>query len=150
MLVRIKEAHVSDVSQIVDFLSAMQIELNEFDFDRQIFEQSITGSFEENVNWFLFVDENDQIFGTCHLQCVHSYWRLGRRYYLGAFYIIPSHRGCGYFKKINTQLKDWVIARGGVQIYCHIHKDNEKSIKTFESVGMDEVEYVLRVNHWGS
>ena len=100
------------------------------------------------MGWFLFVDENSQLFGTCHLQCVHSYWRLGRRYYLGAFYIAPSHRGRGYFKQINQQLKEWVVAHGGIQIYCHIHKDNEKSLKTFETVGMDVVEYVLCRNHW--
>ena len=146
----LKEAASTDVALIVRFLSEMQEELQEFKLDPQIATQSITESFKENVHWFLFVDENEQAFGTCYMQSLHGYWRLGKRYYLGGFYIAPSHRGKGRFRELNRQLKEWVTQHNGVQIFAFIHKDNEKSLQSFAAVDLNATEYLLCKNHWGN
>jgi RimJ/RimL family protein N-acetyltransferase len=126
----------------------MQNELKEVSIDPAICHAAITRSLDESVHWFLFVKDDGQAIGTCHLQSVHRYWGMERRYYLGSFYLTLESRGRGYFKDIYSQLKEWVSARGDNQIYCHIQKDNEKSIGAFEAVGMQEVDYILRVDHW--
>jgi RimJ/RimL family protein N-acetyltransferase len=145
----LKEANQNDVSDIVSLLIDMQTELKELSLDADIVTSSITQSLTEHVYWFLFLDENNDIFGTCYLQSVHNYWRAEKRYYLGGFYIQPSHRGKGRFREVNNLLKDWVTVNGGVQIYCHIHQENEKSLATFGSVDMNPTDYNLCVHHWG-
>ena len=144
----LKEAGKDDIETIVALLKAMSDELQEFELDTDVTRESVTRSFDEGVNWFLFADENDHPFGICYLQSVHNYWRAERRFYLGGFFIEPDHRGQGRFRDINAQLKKWATVRGGTQIYAHIHKDNEKSLKTFESAGLKADDYLLCVHHW--
>ncbi|MGE0108759.1 MAG: GNAT family N-acetyltransferase [Bdellovibrionales bacterium] len=148
-MTKIKLASQEDVSTIVSFMSDMQDELQEFALDRHVATQTIACAIDEGVYWFLFLNENNEPFGACYLQSVHNYWREKKRFYLGGFYIAPMQRGKGLFKDINKLLKDWVSQNGGVQIYAHIHKDNEKSLQSFHSVGLVPDEYLLCVNHWG-
>lgn len=138
-----------DADVIAGFLVAMQQELGEFNIEKESTRHIVAASMDEYVHWFLFKDNNGQFFGTCHLQSVHNYWREGRRYYLGAFYIAPSHRKKGYFRCLNSQLKDWAIRHNGVQIYMHIHKDNMLSLGAFKAVGVSITEYAMCANHWG-
>ena len=145
----IKEADINDLDNLVGLLKDMSDELKELSFDEEITNKSIACSFTEGVHWFLFLDENKNQFGTCYLQSVHNYWRAEKRYYLGGFYIAPDHRGKGYFREITSLLKDWVSNKGGVQIYTHIHKENQKSMAAFKSSGMEEIDYKLFANHWG-
>ncbi len=140
---KIKLAISEDVPTIVTLLGQMQRELNEVDFDFDVVSQSVTRSLSEHVHWFLFIDENNTPFGTCHLQSVHNYWSMKRRYYLGGFYIADTHRQQGRFRSICGQLEDWAKIHDGSQIYCHIHQDNKKSLQTFDSVGIKIIEYAL-------
>lgn len=140
---KIKIAISEDVPIIVTLLRQMQTELNEVDFDSDVVSQSVDRSLTEHVHWFLFIDEDNVPFGTCHLQSVHNYWSIKRRYYLGGFYITKTHRKQGRFRSIYTQLEDWAKTHDGSQIYCHIHQNNEKSLQTFDSVGVKKIEYAL-------
>ena len=142
------KATPDQVKEIVGFLDTMQSELEELVLDRDVTFRTVTASFSEGVNWFLFRDENGDFFGSCYLQSVHNYWCLEKRYYLGGLYIKPSHRGNGRFKEMYTQLQEWAKANDGTQIYAHIHHENDKSINVFKSVGMEEVEYRLFVHQW--
>ena len=105
MVTNLKQAKKSDVSTIIQFLKEMNDETKEFNFDKKLFTQSVTNSFDENVHWFLFMDERKTPFGLCYLQSVHNYWRLEKRFYLGGFYITSSHHKKGYFKTLNQQQK---------------------------------------------
>ncbi len=139
----IKLATPGDVPIIVTLLERMQNELHEVDFDSDVVSQSVARSLSEHVHWFLFIDEHNAPFGTCHLQSVHNYWSMKRRYYLGGFYITDTHRKQGRFRPIYAQLEEWAKTHDGSQIYCHIHENNEKSLKTFDSVGIQKIEYAL-------
>lgn len=140
---KIKLAALEDVPIIVGLLGQMQTELDELDFDSDVVSQSVERSLSEHVHWFLFLDEHNAPFGTCHLQSVHNYWSMKRRYYLGGFYIAPTHRKQGRFRSIYDQLEEWAKDHDGSQIYCHIHQDNKKSLQTFDSVGIKKIEYAL-------
>lgn len=140
---RLVEVTHSDVAVVVSLLHDMQQEVAEVGFDEHIYTQAITQSLAENVAWFLFYDENNVPFGTCYLQSVHNYWRMEKRFYLGGFYIAPSYRGQGRFKEIYAQLAGWVNLHGGIQIYAHIHQDNQKSLDVFNAVGLEPIEYKL-------
>ena len=146
---RLVQATPDDVNVIVKLIMDMSDELQEFSPEPSIVKESIAKSFSENVFWFLFHDDAGVPFGTCYMQSVHNYWRLEKRFYLGGFYIAPAQRGRGYFKALNGQLLSWVKDQGGIQIYAHIHKDNQKSIQAFQSVGMEELDYRLYAHHWG-
>jgi RimJ/RimL family protein N-acetyltransferase len=148
--INIYKADLSERDLIVYELSSMSAELKEFSFDPEIFKKSVELSFQDHVKWFLFKDKDMNICGTCYLQSVHNYWRLEKRFYLGGFYIRPSHRGQGNFKKLYAQLKEWASKSDGAQIYAHIHKDNDKSINAFQSVGMEITDYKLLADHWGT
>ena len=101
----LKESNATDILVIVEFLTDMRGELKELKFSKQTAIEAVSKSLVEIVHWFLFYDEYDRPFGTCHLQSLFNYWRLKKRFYLGGFYISPSHRGKGRFKEINNQLK---------------------------------------------
>lgn len=149
MISTLQPATADDIETIVSLLSAMQDEVKELELDKDVVKKSVLRSMDELVTWFLFVDENEKVFGTCYLQSVHGYWSLERRYYLGGFYIVPDHRKQGRFKELNRLLKEWTIQHDGTQIYCHIHEDNARSLGAFGTVDMAPVEYKLCVNHWG-
>ena len=136
MISKLHLATSSDIETIIPFLSAMQDEVKELELDKEIVKQSILRSM------------NDKVFGTCYLQSVHSYWSMGQRYYLGGFYIAPSHRKKGRFKELNQLLKEWATEHDGIQIYCHIHEDNEHSLNAFGAVDILPTEYKLCVHHW--
>lgn len=142
-MVQLKEATYDDAETLAGFITAMADELCYVDYDQEKARRSIASSFNENVHWFLFLDEEQKPFGTCHCQSLYNYWREEKRFYLGAFYISPEYREKGRFKLLNAQLQNWVSARGGVEIYAHIHKDNEKSLASFASVGMAQTDYVI-------
>lgn len=145
----LKEAKADDAPAIVSLLVEMQNELGELNLSRDVVLNRVNDAIAENVVYFIFLDEHNNIFGTCHLQSVHNYWSAEKRYYLGGFYITPSHRHEGRFRIINNLLKEWISSHNGVQVYAHIHKDNHKSIAAFGSVDMKPVEYSLCVYHWG-
>ncbi len=138
------------IDAIVGFLCDMQKEIQDFDLNEASTRETILRSFDEGVHWFLFKEEGGCNFGVCHLQSVHNYWRKQKRYYLGAFYIDPAYRKQGRFRELNKQLQDWVSEQGGVQIYMHIHKDNEDSLGAFAAVGATPTEYLLCAHHWGA
>jgi RimJ/RimL family protein N-acetyltransferase len=145
----LKEANSSEIDIIVSLLAEMQNELKELELNPESVFHSIAEAMKENVHWFLFVDEDNKIFGTCYLQSVHNYWQVEKRYYLGGFYIKPSHRAKGRFRELNQLLKQWAVDHNGVQIYCHIHQDNQKSLASFGAIEIRPTEYKLCVNHWG-
>lgn len=149
MTSELRSATPADIETIVSLLSDMQDEVKELELDREIVKKSVLRSMGELVHWFLFLDEKGDVFGTCYLQSVHNYWSTGRRYYLGGFYIAPSHRKQGRFKELNLLLKNWAVEHDGVQIYCHIHEENEHSLNCFGSVDIIPTEYKLCVHHWG-
>ncbi len=152
MCVIIKEVTGHDVPAVVTLLLRMQEELQELPFNVEIVTQSITQSITEHVHWFLFFDDQSDIpFGTCHLQSMHNYWRLERRYYLGGFYIVPERRGQGRFRQVYTMLKQWVIAHNGIQVHAYIHRDNVKSLGAFSAVGVvpeTYEDYLVYADHW--
>lgn len=148
MISKLKLATTHDVDKIVSLLKNMQEEIKELQLDDNVVRQSVLRSINEHVYWFLFEDEHQNVFGTCYLQSVHNYWSIKRRYYLGGFYIAPSHRKQGRFKELNKLLKNWAIEHDGVQIYCHIHEDNNHSLKSFETADILPTEYRLCVHHW--
>ncbi len=150
MAVTIQEAKESDIPLISELLSEMQREIAELDVRPDIYTKAILDDFHHNLFWFLFLDEQKNYFGTCYLQLVHNYWCLQKRFYLGGFYISPSYRGKGNFRQIYNKLKKWVISKNGIQIYAHIHENNEHSIAAFKSVGLEEIEYKLFADHWGN
>ncbi len=147
-MTKLLEATKDDLNTIVSLLHDMAEETKEIGVDKEIFKSAVLSSFDEHVHWFLFVDENNEPFGTCYCQSVHNYWRLEKRFYLGGFYIRPTHRGKGAFRALNTQLKEWVSQNGGTQIYVHIHDSNEQSLGSFKTIGFEPIEYGLYVNHW--
>jgi|GEM_PF-1996283 len=149
-MVTIRKAHKEDIDTIVSFLGNMQDELEEFIFDPIVAKQSILRGLNEGVHWFLFQDKgSNKDFGLCQLQSVHRYWSLQKRFYLGGFYIVPDYRKKGHFKDLYKQLKQWTIDNHGVQLYSHIHKNNDKSLGAFGSAGMKDEGYLLMVDHWG-
>jgi RimJ/RimL family protein N-acetyltransferase len=148
-MVKLIEATKKDLNLIVKFLKEMAEDTQEFGFDEKITAKSVEASFDEMVHWFLFYDDNNKPFGTCYCQHLHNYWRLEKRFYLGGFYITPNLRGKGNFELLNKQFKEWVIQHNGVQIYGHVHEDNQRSLKACAKIGLKEIEYKLCVNHWG-
>lgn len=137
----IKQATIDDVNIIVDFLCAMQNEIDELPLDKELCRQSVTEAINSHVHYFLFTDETGEIFGTCFMQTVHNYWRLKKRFYLGGLYIQPCHRGQGYYKKTIANLKEWAMARNGMGIYAYIHHENEKSLGAAASVNMNPIDW---------
>lgn len=146
--VYLREAMSADSEQIVAQLIAMQEELKEIDLDADTVKASVTRSFAEGAHWFVFVDVQNHVFGCCHLQSVHKYWSLKRRYYLGGFFIQPSYRKKGYFRELNNQLQAWATAHEGTSIYAHIHEANSKSLAAFSAVGLEACEYKLCHKGW--
>jgi hypothetical protein len=149
-MAQITLATKNDVPTLVAFLMEMAKETDEHDLSIAAVSLSVEESFSNGILWFLFTNEVDGSMGCCHCQSVYNYWRAEERYYMGEFYIKPEHRGKGKFNDLNKQLKNWFMGHNGVQLYTHIRKDDKVRIKAFESVGFEEKEYGLYMNHWGS
>ncbi len=148
MSISLIEATKSDIKTVINLLIQMNKETKEFYFNATEITKSVENSFHQNVHWFLFTDQNNKNFGLCYIQSVYNYWRLEKRFYLGGFYISPSHRQKGHFKNLNQKLVKWVKENNGVELYCHIHENNQKSIEAFTAAKFSKIEYDLYVHHW--
>jgi RimJ/RimL family protein N-acetyltransferase len=133
----------ADVPTVVQLLCDMQDEVQELELDPEIVASSLKNALMDQVTWFLFLDEHHKPFGTCYLESIHNYWSIKKRFYVGGFYIAPTHRGQGRFRTINTLLDAWIDDHNGYQIFAHIHKDNHKSLGAFGAVSLSDNDYVV-------
>lgn len=155
MTSKLVKATKKDTQFIIECLICMDQDIYGDELSQETLENyktSITNCLANNksVHWFIFKDENNTPFGTCHMQSVYNYWRVKKRFYMGGFYIKPEYRGNGRFKDINKQLKNWVAQNDGIQIYCHIDQSNQQSTRAFNSVDFASDDYILYFNHWES
>jgi len=140
-MTRLVEATEKDSETIARFLHDMVLEVGEFPPESvHCIPCAVNRSFQENVHWFLFVDEDGKTFGTCYCQSLFNYWSLKNRYYFGAFYVAPSHRRKGFTQTIYKHIKDWVKANNGMHLFCFIHKDNLQSQKAFSKAGCEHLD----------
>lgn len=129
----------------------MILENEEFSLKQDTVRTAVGRSLESEpwVQWFLFLsDDESEILGLCHMQAVHNYWRAGHRYYLGGYFIRPEYRGKGVFRQSMEALKQWASERNGVQIFVHIHDENEKSSGAFSHLGFRKDENSLYCWQW--
>lgn len=106
-MLKIKEINQDDIDLVIGLLETMQNELQEFDFNSALVKDVILRDISNGVKWFLF-QENDTVIGTCHMQYLHNYWRIEKRYYLGGFYLRPEYRAKGTQKiKFSNELKGY-------------------------------------------
>ena len=135
------EATEKDAETIVRFLRDMVLEVGEFPPEAvACIPSAVQRSFQEKVQWFLFMDEKGEPFGTCYCQSLFSYWSEKQRFYFGAFYVAPPHRGKGSMQAIYAQLKDWAKSKNGFQLCCLIHEDNLQSQKAFAKAGCEHLD----------
>lgn len=147
---RLFPATVANASLICAYLADLAVESRDLDFQPDVVAKKILHSFNENVYWFIFYDADGEPFGVCYCQSVHNYWRSQNRFYVGGFYIAPTHRGQGHFRHLIRQLKSWAKDYHGVQLYAHIHDTNEQSRRAFTGAGFEKIDYSLFALHWGA
>ena len=135
------EATEKDSETITRFLHDMVLEVGEFPPESvHCIPSAVKRSFQENVQWFLFMDEEGKPFGTCYCQPLFSYWSEKQRFHFGAFYVAPSHRGKGHTQTVYQQLKKWAQAKNGGSLFCLIHEDNLQSQKAFSKAGCEPLD----------
>ena len=148
MTLSLYTADETDISTITDLLQKMQHELNEVPIDPFTVLNTITKDMDIGTQWFLF-KRRSEVIGMCYLQPVHNYWSMKNRYYMGGFYLESAYRGKGYFRLCYDLVKKWAIDNDGTQIFCHINKDNKKSLEAFGSIGMNDENYAMMIDYWG-
>lgn len=76
-----------------------------------------------------------------------SEWRAGSLVWIQSVYVLPEHRRRGVFNLMYRYIKEMVEASDfytGIRLY--VEEENERAIKTYESVGLKQEHY--RMMKW--
>lgn len=124
---RLVEATEADSETIVRFLHDMVLEVGEFPPDLlTAFLRLLNALFKKTCIGFFSLSMRTGKHSAPVIANPFSIIGATQRFYFGAFYIAPSHRGKGRMQAIYAQLRDWAKSKNSHHLFCLIHKTPAK------------------------
>jgi GNAT superfamily N-acetyltransferase len=76
-------------------------------------------------------------------------WRDGVLWWLQSVYVEPEHRRHGVFRAIYAHIEGEARRHGEVRgLRLYVHRDNERALRTYESMGMAKADYEVYEHDW--
>ena len=76
-------------------------------------------------------------------------WRNGVLWWLQSVYVEPEFRRHGVFRAIYRFIEAEARRHGEVRgLRLYVHRENERAIRTYESLGMEKAEYEFYEHDW--
>ena len=144
-MIVIREAVAGESRTISSFQVMMARETENLGLDPEVVERGVLGVFEDPSRGCYFVAETGgSIAGSLLVTYEWSDWRNSTILWLQSVYILPQYRNRGIFRKLYEFIKQLVNETpgyGGIRLY--VDKGNEKAIRVYRQIGMNDNHYKL-------
>jgi ribosomal protein S18 acetylase RimI-like enzyme len=144
-MLQVRRATENDQSFIVDFQLAMALETEAMQLDKPTVQKGVANVFTDSSKGVYYVAElNKKIIGGLLTTFEWSDWRNGTVLWIHSLYIVPEHRGKGYFRQMYSYLREFVqnsTDYRGLRLY--VEKNNASAQGVYKKLGMSAEHYDL-------
>jgi ribosomal protein S18 acetylase RimI-like enzyme len=139
----IREATLTDLSELVSFQIRMAKETENLKLDEKLLTKGITEllNHPEHGKYYVAVEDNTAL-GCLMTTYEWSDWRCGTVLWIQSVYIDPVHRAKGVFSSMYQYFQQMVLkdqSLCGIRLY--VDKTNEKAQRSYERLGMNGNHY---------
>ena len=144
MAPNIRRGIKSDAAHIADFQIAMALETENKTLERDTVLPAVTAVFADTANGHYYVAEVDGVVVGCLMITFEwSDWRNSNIWYIQSVFVSPEHRGKGAFKSLYQQVIEEAREQDVKFVRLYVEKENIKAQKTYESLGMNQLPYLM-------
>lgn len=142
---RVRQALISDLSTIVDFISEEAIEAEGRKQDRATLERGIGTALIDNsvARYWLLVDDTDEACGCTSVVKEWSDWNAGFYWWIQSMYIAPAYRGQGYLDVLIGTVANAARSEHCLELRLYVHNQNKSAMRAYEKVGFTNSPYVI-------
>jgi len=142
MTLFIRPAEPKDVPFLVECNAAMASETEHKTLDREVLARGTRAVFDDPRRGFYLVAELDGDPAGCLLITYEwSDWRNGDWWWFQSVYVTPAARRAGIFRALYAEVERRARAAGAVGLRLYVERDNERALRTYASLGMEEEAY---------
>ena len=148
--VTVRDAHMSDAEQIAQYNRLLALESEGKVLDMPTLTAGVRRglSHPELCRYFIAMAEGRPV-GTTMVTYELTDWRDGVLWWLQSVYVEPEFRRHGVFRAIYAFIEGVARHHGEVRgIRLYVHRENQRAMRTYESVGMNKADYEVYEHDW--
>lgn len=144
-MIIIRYADKDDESTIAKFNSAMAMETERKELDKELVKLGVRTALNDTKHGFYLIAENDNSpVGQLMVTKEWSDWRNGEFWWIQSVYVHPDFRGQGVYKKLYNKVKTLAKSNGNIcGIRLYVEKENKTAQKTYSKLCMTETNYLM-------
>ena len=143
----VRRATKSDSSTIANFQVAMAMETESKSLDIDVVLPAVESVFDETANGakghYYVADADGEVVGCLMITFEWSDWRNSNIWYIQSVFVSEPHRGQGVFKSLYQEVMREAKEHQVMYVRLYVEKDNERAQKTYESLGMKQLPYLM-------
>ena len=141
----IRQAEVKDAEAIAEFNRLMAFETEHKKLLPEVILAGVNAMIANpSHGFYLVAEDGDQIAGSLMVTTEWSDWRNGVVWWVQSVYVREEYRRQGMYRSLYEKVK--ALAEQDPSICgfrLYVEKDNVNAQKTYESLGMEETDYLM-------
>ena len=141
----IRQAEVKDAEAIAEFNRLMAFETEHKKLLPEVILAGVNAMIANpSHGFYLVAEDGDQIAGSLMVTTEWSDWRNGVVWWVQSVYVREEYRRQGIYRSLYEKVK--ALAEQDPSICgfrLYVEKDNVNAQKTYESLGMEETDYLM-------
>ena len=141
----IRQAEVKDAEAIAEFNRLMAFETEHKKLLPEVILAGVNAMIANpSHGFYLVAEDGDQIAGSLMVTTEWSDWRNGVVWWVQSVYVREEYRRQGIYRSLYEEVK--ALAEQDPSICgfrLYVEKDNVNAQKTYESLGMEETDYLM-------
>ena len=142
--INIREAHLGDLTILVQNNQALAEETEEIQLDKDVLRKGISQAFKrEECHYFVAVVD-EKVVGQTMITCEWSDWRNGIIWWIQSVYVHSDYRKQGIFRSLFRHIEN--LARINPQVKAlrlYVMHNNNAGQGTYQSLGMNDSGYIV-------
>lgn len=146
----VRDANADDASRIAEYNRLLALESEGKALDMATLNAGVRRGLSHPALCRYFIAMADgRPVGTTMVTYELTDWRDGVLWWLQSVYVEPEFRRHGVFRAIYTYIEAQARRHGEVRgIRLYVHRENQRAMHTYESVGMEKADYVVYEHDW--
>ncbi|MDD3191801.1 MAG: GNAT family N-acetyltransferase [Bacilli bacterium] len=141
----IRKGTIADWPIITEYNIAMAWETEKKVLDCNTVTEGVKAILADSTKGYYYVYEVDsQTVGQLMVTYEWSDWRNGYFWWIQSVYVAPQHRHKGIYKQLYQEVRAQAAKQKDVcGIRLYVEKHNIRAQKTYQSLGMEETDYLV-------
>jgi GNAT superfamily N-acetyltransferase len=139
----VREASISDLDVIVDFIAEEAREAEGRSQSRETLESGIGVALKDEsiARYWVLADRSEGPVGCASVIKEWSDWNAGYYWWIQSMYIAPSHRGKGYVELLIDSISRAAVAQNCLELRLYVHEENRAAVRAWEKAGFGDSPY---------